>query len=279
MTDYLMRDQAPLTDMEWQRIDKTTVEIARQILVSRRFTPLFGPLGPGFQTILVPRLTGVDGAVIDPTGEADVNPVRPQSRAVLMIPVIYKDFILSWRDIETSRAMNLPLEVAAAAAAANFVAFKEDELILKGDTQLGIPGLMNADGRNSVTRGDWGKGGTGLAAVVGAIEKLVSVGQFGPYAVVLSPGLFAALERVLPSTGVLEIQQVRDLAAAGVFQTPALAGGEGLVLSVGPQNFDLVVSQDLTTAYLGPEKMDHLLRVMESLVLRIKRGNSVVTLD
>jgi uncharacterized linocin/CFP29 family protein len=45
------------------------------------------------------------------------------------------------------------------------------------------------------------------------------------------------------------------------------------------QNLDLVVAQDLVTAYLGPENMDHHFRVLESLVLRIKRPGAICALE
>ena len=44
------------------------------------------------------------------------------------------------------------------------------------------------------------------------------------------------------------------------------------------QNFDLAIAQDLITAYMGNEGLDHLFRVMESLVLRIKRPGAICVL-
>ena len=37
MSDYLMRDDAPLTGEEWKRLDKLVVSAARRMLVGRRF--------------------------------------------------------------------------------------------------------------------------------------------------------------------------------------------------------------------------------------------------
>ena len=41
----------------------------------------------------------------------------------------------------------------------------------------------------------------------------------------------------------------------------------------------LVVAQDLTTAYLGNEDLDHRYRVMESLVLRVKRPGAICSFE
>jgi uncharacterized linocin/CFP29 family protein len=43
----------------------------------------------------------------------------------------------------------------------------------------------------------------------------------------------------------------------------------------GQENVDFVIAQDLITAYLGPEGMDHLFRVFESVILRVKRPESI----
>jgi uncharacterized linocin/CFP29 family protein len=70
---------------------------------------------------------------------------------------------------------------------------------------------------------------------------------------------------------------IEDVAEGGVFRSPILQPEEGLVLSLGAHNLDLVVAQDLTTAYLGNEGLDHSYQVMESLVLRIKRPGAICT--
>lgn len=38
---------------------------------------------------------------------------------------------------------------------------------------------------------------------------------------------------------------------------------------------DLAVAQDMITAYVGPEGMDHRFRVLESLVLRVKQPGAI----
>ena len=62
-------------------------------------------------------------------GEEESDPVRSIRRESGIIPLLFKDFILHWRDIETSRQAGTPLDAAAAAAAAAFCADAEDDLI------------------------------------------------------------------------------------------------------------------------------------------------------
>jgi len=278
-TPYLNRADSPLSSADWELIDNTVIEVARRSLVGRRFLHVFGPLGAGVQDVDYDLFTGTGQAQVAVFGETETSRVRAKRRIHENIPIIYKDFMLYWRDLETSRQLNHPLDVGAAAAAASIVAQKEDALIFNGDAECGYEGLMNVTGRNMLVRRDWKEAGNGFQDVVDARAKLLEAGFNGPYAVIVNPTWYSQLHRVYANSGVLEINHVRELATAGVFQAPALQDGQGLILSVGIQNADLAIGQDLITAYLGVEKMNHPFRVFESLVLRIKRPGAICTFE
>jgi uncharacterized linocin/CFP29 family protein len=165
--------------------------------------------------------------------------------------------------------MGLPVELGPAARAAAACARDEDELIF---------GRMLEVAGNEVELGDWDELGSAFGCVVEATQKLVSDDFYGPYAVVLSTGLYAQTQRLVPNMGRLESKLIEDVAEGGLFQSPVLEQGQGLVVSLGPWNLDLAVGQDLITAYMGNEELDHLYRVMESLVLRIKRPGAICKL-
>jgi uncharacterized linocin/CFP29 family protein len=276
--EFLNRSEAPLTAAEWDMIDRTVVETARNILVGRRFLNVIGPLGIGVQTAPNYIYRGVEKANISLLMKEDETPLRASRRFDLVLPVIYKDFWLFFRDIENSRQYGLPLDLSSAAAAAAFVAQGEDDLIFNGNPELGQNGLLNIPGLISAEMNDWGKMGSAFGASTNAIARLVDAGFFGPYALIVSPVNFARMARVFENTGVLEIEQIRKVMTAGVFQTPVLADDTAVVVSTGPQNFDLLIGQDMSVAYLSQQDLNHPFRVFESLVLRIHRPGSVVVL-
>jgi uncharacterized linocin/CFP29 family protein len=278
MYDFLDRTAAPLRDEDWQQIDTVVVEVARRALVGRRVIPVFGPLGAGTQDVDYDVFTGTDEAVISTLGES-TDPVRARRRVHEHLPMIFKDFLLYWRDIEASRLMGTPLDLGAAAAAAAFTAQKEDDLIFNGNEELGYPGLTTAEGRHVIPAGDWDVAGNAFLDVVTATRTLLNAGFYGPYAVIVNPKAFSQMQRVYANSGVLEINHIREIATGGVFQTPLLRDKLGLVVSMGIQNFDIAIGQDFITAYLGPEKMNHPFRVFESLVLRIKRPGAIATFE
>jgi uncharacterized linocin/CFP29 family protein len=272
-------EENPLNDQEWENIKNVVIEVARRRLVGRRVVDLHGPLGPGVQTIVHDHFAGTTIGRIGLVGEEESDPVRSVRRESGIIPLIYKYFILHWRDIETSRQTNTPLDVAAAAGAAAFCADAEDDLVFNGNPEMGYEGLMVVEGRHILTRSNWEEAGNAFKDAVEATQALVKAGFYGPYAMVVSPPLYAQMQQVHPGTGVLEIEHIRQIITDGVYQSRLVRDGFGMVVATGAQNFDIAVAQDLTVAYLGAEHMNHPFRVFESVYLRIKRHGSICTLE
>ena len=279
MPDFLGHAENPLREEEWARLNETVIQVARRSLVGRRILDIYGPLGAGVQTVPHDEYTGVSPGAVDIVGEQETASVFTDARKFKTIPIIYKDFLLHWRDIEAARLHNMPLDVSAAAGAAALCAQQEDELIFYGDPKLGHEGLMNATGRLTVPLGDWTTSGAGYLAIVEATRKLNESGHYGPYAVILSPRLYSLLHRIFEKTGVLEIETIRQLAADGIFQSNRLRGDSGVVVSTGRENMDLAIAMDMVAAYLGASRMNHPFRVLESLILRIKHPDSICTLE
>ncbi|MHB0876208.1 MAG: family 1 encapsulin nanocompartment shell protein [Anaerolineae bacterium] len=275
--DFLMRDDAPLTEQEWQALDDAVVRTARAGLVGRRFIRIYGPLGAGVQAVFVDRLSSVVPGVLDTYGEADAAQIAPSGRQVIPLPLLYKDFRLFWRDAAAARAQGSPIDVAPTAAAAAMLARAEDNLIFVGDG--GQPGLMTVEGHLTEARvNGWAKAGDALATVARARQALVAHGAMGPYALALSPDLYALLWRVHGQMGRLELELVQQVADAGVFQTPALGEGQGVLVSSGLDVLDLAVADDMRVAFLGPSNMNLMFRVFESVALRIRRPEGICVL-
>lgn len=256
MADYLAREQAPLKEEQWEKIDSVVIESAKKRLIGRKIINITGPLGAGAIFIPKPMM-----------GSITANEIEIEKSEILNIDMIRKDFKLKWRDIEMAEQYNMPLEMGPVAAAAAICAQQEDEMIFNA--------LINAKGVNSLEAQAWTASGNAFQNVVSAIEKLSSEGFYGPYAMAVSPALYAMMHRVYQGSGVLEISMVKELVTDGVFQSHVLKSSEAILLATGRENFDLVIGQDLITAYLGPEGMDHTFMVFETAVLRIKRSKAI----
>lgn len=277
--DILDRQAAPLTPEEWARIDEAVVGTARSMLVGRRVIGILGPLGTGVYSMPYSVFSGNTAAGLDLVGEKSDTVVEPDRRVTINLPVLYKDFKISWRDVEADRHLGIPLDVSTAAVAANYVAVQEDGLIFNGSSEVGHEGIFTASGRLTVPISAWDKTGNALADAVKAVGALAAAGHYGPYAMIVSPVLFGSMVRVYGNTGMLELDQVKALISGGVHHSNVISGKKAAVIAMGPQNLNLAVGQDMTTGYLGPENMNHVFRVLETVALLIRRPDAICTIE
>ena len=277
--DFLLRDQAPLTPQQWQALDSTVLETARRELVGRRFIPIYGPLGAGVQAVADDRFAGSDDGAVDLLGDAGNASVRLSIRRYLPIPIVYKDFVIPWRDLEQAQQSGTPIDTSAAAAAASALARAEDNLIVNGNEALGLPGLRTVEGHQTLPLGDWAVAGEAFDAAVRGMEALVRAGFYTSYTLLTGPVLYSYLNRMFDNSGVLIIEQVEKLLRGGVFQSPVVPDGVALVVADGAENVDLAIAMDVHTAYLTADNLNHLLRVLETVTPRIKRPAAIVVLE
>lgn len=270
--DFLSRESSPLPAELWNQIDSTVVRAATKVLVGRRFLPLFGPIGIGVEHISVDNEEQLEQVAQD-------GLITTRGRRVLEIPMIYDDFILYARDLEAADKSGFPADLSRAAASAETCALREDKLIFFGDSQLGYDGLLTAPGVNKIEKKDWSIGENAFTDVAAATELLIEKGIYSPYTLVVSPDLYMQMQRLQPGTGLLEIDRVSRLLEGHVYRSPVLGSGKAVLVAPDKRNMDLVVGQDMATAYVEQTELNHRLRVLETVLLRIKRSQAIVVFE
>jgi uncharacterized linocin/CFP29 family protein len=270
--DYLARESSPIDNSIWEQIDAAVVKAARNVLTGRRILQLFGPLGAGVGSIPIDDADAKDELTED-------GFITTQGRRLVEIPTIYEDFTVFAKDVAGSEKAGYPLDLSRAMAAAQACALKEDRLIFSGKPNLGYDGLLTIANAGRLKKKDWAAGENAFSDVAAAIEMLVSKGVYGAYALVVSPNLYMQMQRLQPGTGLLEIDRVSKLLSGLVFKTPVLAKEQAVLLCPQPENMDLVIGQDLAAAYLEQKGLNHSIRVLESVLLRIKRKSAIVVLE
>lgn len=269
---YLMREGAPLSEGQWELIDQAVVAEASRILVGRRFLSL-APVGARTQTVPLDTMEHQTEAKADFWGRDDAEVIDVARRRFAELVTVYADFSISWRDLEDEQGAG----VQAAREAAVLAARREDDLIFYGDDTLGIAGLVTASGVNQMPISDWNEGESPVRDIAKALETLIDQGNSGDRALIVSTDLFGKLHRIQPGTGIMEVDRVRSLVGK-LFHTARLQKNTAVLAYCEPQNMDLVVGQDMITAYMGNEKLDHLFRVMETMVPRVKRPSAIAVL-
>jgi uncharacterized linocin/CFP29 family protein len=267
--DTLSRTSSPVPEALWQQIDAAAVSVARSVLTGRRILHLVGPLGVGVNTITI------DDA--DAKAEVETDGILTTAgRKLAEIPTLFADFTLFARDLAQSDTAGQPADLSAAQAAAQIVALREDRLIFLGNEKLGFEGLLTAKGVQKLTRGDWSIGENAFTDVAAAIEAMVAQGVFGAYTLVVSPTLHTQLQRLQPAMGMLELDRVSKLVDGRLYKSPVLGKEQAVLLCAQPENMDLVVGQDLAAAYLEQQGLNHLFRLTETALPRLKRRKAVV---
>jgi uncharacterized linocin/CFP29 family protein len=277
--DILDRSSSPLTGEEWHRIDEAVISTARNMLVGRKMIEVLGPLGPGVYALPYAVFGGSKPAAIDMIGDRADSIVAAERRETINLPMIFKDFKIFWRDVEADRHLGIPLDVSVAAVAASDVVGQEDDLIFNGNADLGYKGLLTAEGRTKIKKGDWTQGGIPLADTVKAVNALNSAGHCGPYSMALSPFLFGQMVRVYGSTGMLELDQVKALLRGNIYPCSAIQGNKAVIIASGIQNLNLAIGQDLVAGYTAAENMNHIFRVFETISLLIRRADAICTIE
>lgn len=268
--DYLSREAAPFGDALWEQIDTTIVETLKKYLVGRRFLPLYGPLGPGAQSV------AVDSSDKDESFEDGV--VQTTGRKFVELVQLYEDFPLFWRDLEASERTGVPVDLSAAARAAQASAKAEDQLIFFGNKALGVDGLLTVPGSNTIKMDDWAEGQNAFANIAAGASMLVEKDMLGRLALVMGPDLYFKLQRIQPGTGVMEIDRIKSLLDGRVYRSNALAGKAVLVCAEA-QYMDLTIGQDLAAAYLEMVNLNHYFRILETAALRVKNSEAIVVFE
>jgi len=269
--DFLSREGSPISEELWEQIDNAVVASAKKILTGRRFISIYGPLGAGVQSINVDNITELDEL------EGNISVIK--GRTYKHIPLINQDFSLLWRDIEYSEQMGLPVDMSSVMHAATKCALKEDELIFLGNDELGYKGLVTEDGIIRLPLSDWNEGENPFTDISTGLARFVENGIVGRKALVVNPGLFVKLQRIQPGIGTTEYERISKLVNGNIFSTPVLKEDKAVLVCAEPQNIDLVIGQDMITSYLETKNLNHYFRIIETVLLRIKRKEAVIVFE
>ncbi|MGB8453062.1 MAG: family 1 encapsulin nanocompartment shell protein [Anaerocolumna sp.] len=269
---YLSRENSNLPTELWEQIDSAVVNTARNVLISRKFLHVFGPLGVGTESIHVD-----DSEVLDEISDDGI--ITTKGRKFVEIPTIYDDFTLLSKDLENSRKLGYPVDLSKASASAENCSRKEDRFIFFGNMTYEYEGLLTASGTNKIKRTDWSSGENAFADIVSALSLFSEKGIYGTYALTLSPDLYMQLQRIQPGTGLLEIDRINKLLNGNVFSASILGTGKAVLVCPEARNMDLVIGQDLSTAYLEQKELNHSFRVMESVLLRVKHKQAITVFE
>ena len=260
---YLAREDAPFDSDVWGALDEAMVEVAKGLLVGRRILELEGPYGLALKSVPLRDEATASGLIASRT---------------LPLALIQEGFDLGARDLANYEAEGVTLDRSPVAEAAMAVAKREDDLIFNGSEELEVPGLLTADGTESMALSEWDEVGAATDDLIAAMTKLDEAGFHGPYTLALAPARYNRLFRRYERGNQTEMEHVKTMVTDGVYKAPILKD-KGVLVATGRQYASIVVGQDMTVGFIGPEGDRVAFTISETLVPRVRRPNAICVLE
>lgn len=261
-SEEMLAGNATLRKDEWERVDERVNAVMRERLTiadDLRSRGLVQPVSLGTILRVTERIEDFDSAELSFDGDTSPQRDRPSYlRDVRPIPVISKDFSISWRQLDASRQRGEPLDTTAAELAARKVRDKIQSLITlghgAGPDGNSIPGLTNATNRLTVTlSASWTTSGTPIADVENCLETAYNNNLFGPFVLYVPKNWWAAIQGDYETSGGAVINRTimeRILAFTDIESIKpldSLPDDEAVLVQMTRDVLDLSEAQAITT--------------------------------
>lgn len=258
---YLSREDAPLTPQVWELLDKTMVEVAKNCLSGRRILSWEGPFGLGLKFVSLSNISGGEGVSL--------------SQALPLVE-IQKSFQLRKADLANYEQEGVTIDLAPLIEATRECARREDEIIFQG--LKGVPGLLTGGGRQKMKLSSWEEVGQAATDIIKATTLLDEAGFHGPYTLALAPQRYNLLLRIYHQGAKMELEHLKGIVGDGVVKSPFLQKG-GLILDANKLYACLVVGQDMTVGFIGPEEGNLVFSISETIVPLIREPQAICVLE
>ena len=248
-------DVGILTREEILYVEQKVVETVRYELQGRKIFPVRSVPDAKFYRFYDEE--DPSAASITMYGKAQSDDFPEKTAHDLKWPVISKEFLLNWRDIDVSRRQGPSILDDSIRTATRMVAQTEDRLLISGETTgwpaLGIEGLFTATGRfDQGSVGNWPA--NAIHDTNDARAHLQSHGFVGLEPILIGPpALVKCLDGAIANTGLTYRSfLLNNKLVSGIIETPnayAADGGVDSVLYVipGEGNFWAMQGVPLTT--------------------------------
>jgi len=257
---FLARDDAPIGSELWDVLDKTMLGVARGEIAGRRLLEIDGPYGLGLKDVAMPDEEVEDGIFVSSS---------------LPVTSIQRAFTLTTRDLAAFERERSSLDLSPLVQATLAVVRKEDDIVFTGTKRT--PGLLAGKGSTRLDLTDWSEVGAAQQDLVGAATVMDDNGMHGPYALALAPKRYNLLLRRFETAAVSELEVAKTIATEGIVKAPALTDG-GVLIQAGREFAHIVVGQDLSLGFIGPQPGRLEFVVTESLAVRLLVPQAVCVL-
>jgi uncharacterized linocin/CFP29 family protein len=229
-----------LREDEWAEVDRAVLEAAKyplKCVADLRSRGLVQRLG-GIGTLVSQWYTGSEmtSATVNMSGQGGGSrDLQDLKQVGVPVPVVFKEFAIGARELETSRRLGDGLDMTNAVEASRVVAESLESMLMNGSTAVlngqAIYGYRTHTNRNTDTATNYGGGDWGtIANVLGTVGGMISAANvdnhFGPFMLYVSQTQYnqAALQYYTDGSGQTPVDRI--------LRIPSIVGVQGLSTSI-----------------------------------------------
>ena len=261
----LRREQAPISEAAWARIDREAKQVLKLNLAARKLVDFSGPLGWHASAVNIGRVNQIDG----PTKGVEASRRRVQPLVELRVA-----FEVTREEIDAIDRGAKDNDLDSVIEAAKTIARAEDHAAFYGYEAARMRGIIPCSPHDSLQISEDYQAYP--STVSEAVERLRQAGVDGPYAIALGPRCYSGLMRALGPGGYPVYQHVRRLVDDHVVWAPAIDGA--VVMSYAGGDYELTVGQDFSIGYSSHTDTSVTLYLVESFAFQVLTPEAAVAL-
>jgi uncharacterized linocin/CFP29 family protein len=269
VSNHLLRSHAPISDAAWSEIDEEARERLVAALAARKLVDFSGPHGWEHSATGLGRIAAIDA----PVTSARPSVVAAQ-RSVLPLAELRAPFTLSRSELADLDRGAVDPDLAALDAAAHQLAIAENVAILHGWPAAGITGITAASPHAPLALGEVAD--DFRRPVATAVERLMSSGIDGPYALALGPEQYRRVAETAEHGGYPLLDHLKKIVDGPLVWAPGIDGA--VVLSTRGGDFLFESGEDLSVGYASHDGETVQLYLEESFSFRVATPEAAVAL-
>ncbi len=266
---HLLREHAPVSELNWQQIDDEAKERLSPGLAARRLVDFEGPKGWQYSATNLGRVTRIGFAAADGNSR-----LEPRSRIVLPLAELHADFRVSRSELRAGDRGAEDINFDDLDAAAEVVTAAENIAVFHGWDEAGITGITAATPHKVI------KAGASIddypAKVAQAVELLLRNGVGGPYGIALGRDQYTKVIQTTEKGGYLLAEHLKRILGGPLVWAPGVNGA--VVVSLRGGDFLFESGQDLSVGYVYHDAEAVHLYIEESFSFRVATPEAAVAI-
>jgi uncharacterized linocin/CFP29 family protein len=264
--NHLLREQAPISEAGWSRIDEEGRKRLTPALAARKLVDFGGPRGWEYSATNLGRtrpLTNGPGAGL-----------LAAQRRVLPLVELRAPFAVTREELRDADRGARDIDFAALDRAAHQIATAENSVVFHGWQDANIVGMLESSTHDAIALGEDCE--RYPRHVARAVEALLAVGIDGPYGLALGPDAYTRVLETSEHGGYPLLDHLRKILGGPLVWAPGVQGAAVVSMRGGDFLFDS--GEDLSIGYDHHDADAAHLYLEESLSFRVATPEAAVAL-